>query len=122
MQRATHLQSLHQHQAIWNFGVMSEDGFGTERQLGRAYSSYLMLCKLNHSRGVERVREFIESNPPIPRFIQSVYTMREIGQLTEDDMSRNQTLAQAWALASANPLPAVVAQAIAAAVAEVGPV
>ena len=80
------------------------------------------MCKLNYSRGVERVREFIEMNPPFPRFIQSVWTMREIGQLTEDDMSRNQTLAQAWALASANPLPAVVAQAIAAAVAEVGPV
>ena len=80
-----------------------------------------MLCKLNYSRGVERIREFINSNPPNPRFIQSVWTMREIGQLTEDDMSRNQTLAQAWALASANPLTAVVAQAIAAAVGAVGP-
>ena len=92
----------------------------TRRALEAAMA--LMLCKLNHSRGVERVRELIESDPPIPRFIQSVWTMREISQLTEDDMSRNQTLAQAWALASANPLPAVVAQAIAAAVAEVGPV
>ena len=122
MLRAMHLQSLHQHEAIWNIAVMSEHGFGTERELGRAYSSYLMLCKLNHSRGVERVRELIESDPPNPRFIQSVWTMREISQLTEDDMSRNQTLVQAWALASANPLPAAVAQAIAAAVEQVGPI
>ena len=45
--------------------------------------------------------------------------MRAMGQLTDDDMSRNETLAAAWRLTEDIPPPAAMVQEIAAGVANV---
>ena len=97
-----------------------EEGFGTEVNLDQAYPLLLMGVKLNFVRSITRVREIIATDPPqliTMRLIQSVLTMRAMGQLTDDDMSRNETLAAAWALAQEMPPPAAMVQEIAAGVA-----
>ena len=49
----------------------------------------------------------------------SALIMRAMGQLTDDDMSRNETLAAAWRLTEDIPPPAAMVQEIAAGVANV---
>ena len=76
-----------------------------------------MGVKLNFVRSVTRIREIISDDPPqlrTLRLIQSILTMRAMGQLTDDDMSRNETLAAAWALAEEMPPQADMVQEIAA--------
>ena len=53
----------------------------------------------------ERVRELIAADPPDEHFIQTLWAMQAMGQLTDEVRSRNPTLVQAWALAEANPPP-----------------
>ena len=45
--------------------------------------------------------------------------MRAMGELSDDDLSRNETLAAAWALAAEIPPPAAMLQQIAASAANV---
>ena len=69
-----------------------------------------------------RIREIIAEDPPTLmtlRLVQSILTMRAMGQLTDDDMSRNETLAAAWRLTEEIPPPAAMVQEIAAGVANV---
>ena len=75
-----------------------------------------MGVKLNFVRSVTRIREIISDDPPqlrTLRLIQSILTMRAMGQLTDDDMSRNPTLAACWALTEEFPPPADLAAQIA---------
>ena len=53
----------------------------------------------------ERVRELIAADPPDEHFMQALWSMRAMDQLTDEVRSRNPTLVQAWALAEANPPP-----------------
>ena len=72
---------------------------------------------MNLERSTARVREIIAADPPqlnTMRLIQSTLSMRAMGQLTDDDLSRNETLAAAWALAAEIPPPAAMLQQIAA--------
>ena len=74
------------------------------------------------STTLTRIREIISDDPPqlrTLRLIQSILTMRAMGQLTDDDMSRNETLAAAWRLTEEIPPPAAMVQEIAAGVANV---
>ena len=99
-----------------------EEGFGTEVNPDQAYPLLLMGVKLNFVRSVTRIREIISDDPPqlrTLRLIQSILTMRAMGQLTDDDMSRNETLAAAWRLTEEIPPPAAMVQEIAAGVANV---
>ena len=100
-----------------------EEGFGTEVNLHHAYPLLLMGVKLNFVRCMTRVRALImTADPPnltTLRLIQSILTMRAMGQLTDDDMSRNETLAAAWRLTEEIPPPAAMVQEIAAGVANV---
>ena len=82
----------------------------------------LMGCKMNFQLSITRVREIIAEDPPTLmtlRLVQSILTMRAMGQLTDDDMSRNETLAAAWRLTEEIPPPAAMVQEIAAGVANV---
>ena len=45
------------------------------------------------------------ADPPDEHFIQTLWAMQAMGQLTDEVRSRNPTLVQAWALAEANPPP-----------------
>ena len=75
-----------------------------------------MGVKLNFVRSVTRIREIISDDPPqlrTLRLIQSILTMRAMGQLTDDDMSRNPTLAACWALTEEFPPPPDLAAQIA---------
>ena len=75
---------------------------------------FLLGCNAGHARCTERVRELTAADPPDEHFIQTLWAMQAMGQLTDDDMSRNETLAAAWALAMANPQHNVQAQLAAA--------
>ena len=73
-----------------------------------------MGCKLKLARSCGRVRDCImadRSGPLTRPFLESVLVMREAGQLTDDDTSRNPLLAEAWALANEFAPPALVARA-----------
>jgi len=128
--QGTHARAAFQHantalsfgyrEAVQELGFCLEEGFGTEVNPDQAYPLLLMGVKLNFVRSVTRVREIISDDPPqlrTLRLIQSILTMRAMGQLTDDDMSRNETLAAAWALAQEMPPPAAMVQEIAAGVA-----
>ena len=64
-----------------------------------------MGCTEGHARCTERVRELIAADPPDEHFIQALWSMRAMGQLTDEVRSRNPTLVQAWDVAEANPPP-----------------
>ena len=64
-----------------------------------------MGCTEGHARCTERVRELIAADPPDEHFIQALWSMRAMGQLTDEVRSRNPTPVQAWDVAEANPPP-----------------
>ena len=79
---------------------------------------FLLGCKAGHARCTERVRELTAADPLNVHFVRGVWAARSNGLLTDDEASRNPTLAAAWALAEANPsenLHAMLAAAQAAA-------
>ena len=121
-EHANHALGLGYREAVQELAFCLEEGFGTEVNLDQAYPLLLMGVKLNFVRSVTRVREIISDDPPqlrTLRLIQSILTMRAMGQLTDDDMSRNETLAAAWRLTEDIPPPAAMVQEIAAGVANV---
>jgi len=102
--------------ALQQIAFCLEEGFGTEVNLDQAFPMLLMGCKMNFELSTARVREIIAEDPPTLitlRFIQSTLTMRAMGQLTDDDMSRNPTLAACWALTEEFPPPPDLAAQIA---------
>ena len=54
------------------------------------------------------------TDPPDEHFMQALWSMRAMDQLTDEVRSRNPTLVQAWALAEANPPPHQVQAMLAA--------
>ena len=105
-------------EAVPELSFCFEEGFGTEVNLHHAYPLLLMGVKLNFVRCMTRVRALImTADPPnltTLRLIQSILTMRAIGQLTDHDISRNPTLEACWALANDFPPPDDLLQQIAA--------
>ena len=79
---------------------------------------FLMGCKAGHARCTERVRELTAADPLNVHFVRGVWAARSNGLLTDDEASRNPTLAAAWALAEANPSENLQALQVAAAEAE----
>ena len=103
-------------QALQQLAFCLEEGFGTEVNLDQAFPMLLMGCKMNFELSTARVREIIAEDPPTLmtlRLVQSILTMRAMGQLTDDDMSRNPTLAACWALTEEFPPPPDLAAQIA---------
>ena len=64
---------------------------------------FLLGCNAGHARCTERVRELTAADPLNVHFVRGVWAARSNGLLTDDEASRNPTLAAAWALAEANP-------------------
>ena len=117
------LQAFHHASKAMEFGYAESvqelamcyaEGFGTVVSLHHACTLFLMGCKLNLARSTGRVRDcivgFVADRPSRP-FLESILVMREAGQLTDDDTSRNPLLAEAWALANEFAPPALVARA-----------
>ena len=75
---------------------------------------FLMGCNAGHARCTERVRELTAADPLNVHFVRGVWAARSNGLLTDDEASRNPTLAAAWALAEANPSEDFQAQLAAA--------
>ncbi len=69
---------------------------------------------MDHVRCTERVRELTAADPLNVSFVRGVWVARSNGLFTDDDASRNPTLAAAWALAMANPQHNLQAQLAAA--------
>ena len=98
MQSAMGLRSRHTLDAVYEVAVMTEEPT-------HAAVMFLMGCTEGHARCTERVRDLIAADPPDEHFIQTLWAMQAMGQLTDEVRSRNPTLVQAWALAEANPPP-----------------
>ena len=90
------LPSRHSYDVLYELAVMTEEPT-------HAAFMFLMGCKMDHARCTERVRELTAADPLNVHFVRGVWALRYRGQLTDDDASRNPTLAAAWALAEANP-------------------
>ena len=108
----------HKCDAIYMLAVMTEESFGTDGSPLGCYPMFLMGCKEGHAGCTERVRELTAADPLNVHFVRGVWAARSNGLLTDDEASRNPTLAAAWALAEANPsenLHAMLAAAQAAA-------
>ena len=98
MQCAMKLPSRHTYDAVYEVAVMTEEPT-------HAAVMFLTGCKADHARCTERVRELIAADPPDEHFMQALWSMRAMDQLTDEVRSRNPTLVQAWDLAEANPPP-----------------
>jgi hypothetical protein len=97
------LPSRHSYDVLYELGVMMEERHGAHG--AGSPVMFLMGCKADHARCTERVRELTVADPLNVHFVRGVWALRYRGQLTDDDASRNPTLAAAWALAMANPQP-----------------
>ena len=113
MCRAMKLPSRHTYDAACeNAAIATAADFPTHAAI-----MFLIGCNAGHARCTERVRELIAADPPDEHFMQALWSMRAMEQLTDEVRSRNPTLAAAWALAEANPsenLQAMLAAAQAA--------
>ena len=114
MCRAMKLPSRHTYDAACeNAAIATAADFPTHGAI-----MFLIGCNAGHARCTERVRELTAADPLNVHFVRGVWAARSNGLLTDDEASRNPTLAAAWALAEANPsenLHAMLAAAQAAA-------
>ena len=114
MCRAMKLPSRHTYDAACeNAAIATAADFPTHAAI-----MFLIGCNAGHARCTERVRELTAADPLNVHFVRGVWAARWNGLLTDDEASRNPTLAAAWALAEANPsenLHAMLAAAQAAA-------
>ena len=99
MQRATKIPSPHTYDAVCEFAALAAAAdFPTHSAI-----MFLLGCNAGHVRCIERVRELTAADPLNVHFVRGVWAARSNGLLTDDEASRNPTLAAAWALAEANP-------------------
>ena len=114
MQRATKIPSPHTYDAVCEFAALAAAAdFPTHSAI-----MFLLGCNAGHVRCTERVRELTAADPLNVHFVRGVWAARSNGLLTDDEASRNPTLAAAWALAEANPSENLPLFAAAAAEAE----
>ena len=97
--RATKIPSPHTYDAVCEFAALAAAAdFPTHAAI-----MFLLGCNAGHARCTERVRELTAADPLNVHFVRGVWAARSNGLLTDDEASRNPTLAAAWALAEANP-------------------